>query len=132
MTEIVNLKDIDYCIIGCGYVERLIQYMDEIKEDVCWMEWSRPLFLGTKPPTYWPDVTASERAILNNIKDHKSGVCFKLLGFGRHVGQCLDIANRLMQFNHCAMFSMANLYQMSFIDTSIGRVCVLDFDTESG
>lgn len=119
-----NTKDpINYVVVRCGYVDRLLRYMDKIANNAFS---AKPVMLYGKDITMWPNVEF-DNALLATVP--RSGA---VIAEVESIGDALQFASELMEYNHCGMFAWYTLYEFDIVEAGGKRLCVLNFDTESG
>ncbi len=124
---ITNLNvRVDYLIVQCGYVERLIPQMERIKEVAFAV---KPLCLYGSGEVIEEWTGEYDYGILKHAEKHKSSVVVKVNG---NINTALQFVSDLMDYDHCAMFRWFCLFKFEIIETPQGNICRMLFDTESG
>jgi len=145
--QCIDLYDWDYLVVDCGYVDRLVQYTDDIIEktkrdldddDEGSEEVEHPLIffmdsVGSK--TYeltevQPDTVEVYDALMKLILKDKiyvrGAVCFKQGDWD------VDLVEMLTEYQHCGCFGTTPYQVASFTTESGKKVLYKKFDTESG
>jgi hypothetical protein len=119
-------KPIDYVIVQCGYVEKLIPHMNSIKDSTFNV---MPLCLYSSDSIIKEWANMYDTGVAKYAKNSKSSVIALVNG---NVGNAIDFTSHLMKYSHCGLFTWHALHELKIIREHDRTICVLSFDTESG
>lgn len=138
-------SNIDYLVVNCGYTSRLLEHVDEINKEFG-TDYDRKIIMIKD--TIWKPKDSTgvwyfgEQDDVNMVLEkmegsYDDGIIMVKLTNPADFGECLWFVELLMEYGHCACFSMSNLHevkQITFNDKTGAETVLLylSFDTESG
>ena len=123
----MKIDKIDYFIIDCDYVDRLLNYLKEEKYKDNIHE-AKVILAQDFYQRYIFDEEGE-----NELSSFDSAL-FKnsIVGKAKKLNDVIRLINNLMEENHCGMFDWNNLFEMYYLEIEERKIIKFSFDTESG